>query len=658
MQQKEPSATWLTELAALRQEVATLRGENADLKRENAELARDNADLELLMEMSEEHSDRIEAVLYDKTQAALRESERRLRLIVEAMPVPVFIARSNDGAIVYANAMAAPLVGLPTEALLERNVLDFYHDPMAPQQLLERLSKQEQVNNVEVQIKKADGTILWVALSLRQLMFNDEPSWLSALHDITERKQTEQLLAEYNRTLEEQVKQRTAQLAQAIQQAEEARAAAEEANETKSAFLANVSHELRTPLTSVLGFAKIVQKRVNSRIFPHMQNPDRKTKRAMKQISQNLEIVVSEGERLTTLINNVLDLAKIEAGKVEWKMQPLAIAKVIEQALAATSTLFAQKGIQPLKEVPDALPDVIGDRDRLIQVVINLLSNAIKFTDEGAVTCRVQQTDHDLIIRVIDTGMGIAKADQPKVFEKFKQVGDTLTDKPKGTGLGLPICKEIISHHQGRIWVESELGQGSTFSFTLPIGHPDMSHAPTNALPLPDESTQMALDTWMKQLKPTSIPADRPRQPTILVVDDEAHIRQLLHQLFEAEGYLVHEAANGIEAIAQAKILSPDLIMLDILMPGLNGFDVAAVLKQDPQTVHTPIIILSIIEDKERGYRLGVDRYFTKPVDTEALLSEIERLLRPGRANKKAYVVDENNTTIKILTDAMTFRET
>jgi signal transduction histidine kinase/ligand-binding sensor domain-containing protein len=257
--------------------------------------------------------------------------------------------------------------------------------------------------------------------------------------------------------------------ARLFEEARQARAAAEEASEAKSAFLSTVSHELRTPLTSVLGFAKITKKRLDEKLFPLIQNTDRQTRKTIAQVAENLNVVVAEGERLTTLINNVLDLAKIEAGKVEWNMETLAVPEIIERATAATSSLFDGSGLKCLKEVDVDLPEIVGDRDKLIQAVINLISNAVKFTEKGSVTCRALQKNGEIVVSVIDTGMGIAPEDQPKVFEKFKQVGETLTNKPKGTGLGLTICKEIVEHHGGRIWVESEIGKGSTFSFALPV---------------------------------------------------------------------------------------------------------------------------------------------------------------------------------------------
>jgi signal transduction histidine kinase len=250
---------------------------------------------------------------------------------------------------------------------------------------------------------------------------------------------------------------------------EAAKEAAEAANEAKSTFLASVSHELRTPLTSVLGFAKVIRRQLDERILPHVDAEDQRTQRAIAQVRENVAVIVTEGERLTTLVNNVLDLAKIEAGRFEWRMQSLSVADVIDRAAVATAGLFEAKGLELRREAPADLPQVVADGDGLMQVVINLLSNAVKFTERGSVTCRAAVADEGIVVSVSDTGIGIALEDQDKVFEKFTQVGDTLTDKPHGTGLGLPICREIVERHGGRIWVESEVGSGSTFSFVLPL---------------------------------------------------------------------------------------------------------------------------------------------------------------------------------------------
>jgi len=423
-------------------------------------------------------------------------------------------------------------------------------------------------------------------------------------------------------------------------------------DQMKTDFISMVSHELRTPLTSVLGFAKIIQKRLDEDILPNLDSGDRRTERAARQVRNNTNIIVSEGERLTSLINDVLDIAKMEAGKIEWNMQPLALLQdVLEPVLAATLGLFEDKDVRLVREVAADLPEIIGDRDRLVQVIINLLSNAVKFTDRGSVTCRARRINGGVEISVIDTGLGIAEADKPQVFEKFKQVGDTLTDKPKGTGLGLPICKQIVEYHGGQIWVESVLGQGSTFTFTLPT----RAASPSDTAEAWVKSIN--IDILVKQLEahgvtPTPAPAAQ-RRKTVLVVDDEPRIRELLRQELEDKGYLVREAKDGLEAIHLTKQDRPDLITLDVMMPQINGFDVVAVLKNDPQTTDIPIIILSIIEDKARGYRLGVDRYLTKPVNVEALLQEVESLLAQGTSKKKVLVVDHDASALKTLVEVL-----
>jgi signal transduction histidine kinase len=285
-------------------------------------------------------------------------------------------------------------------------------------------------------------------------------------------------LEEQKGALERRVAERTADLV-------DARAAAEAANESKSRFLSSVSHELRTPLTSVVGFSRLISKRLGEVVFPAIDaSDDPKLARAMRQVQENLAIIVEEGERLTGLINDTLDLAKIEAGRMDWRAEPVAIDEVIERATASTAALLrpdgeAEGGPGLVVDIAPDLPTIIGDRDRLIQVVINLISNAVKFTPTGTITIIAWHEPHaaasdepsrgEIHVAVSDTGTGIAPEDQATVFERFGQATDTLSPTPRGTGLGLPICREIVEHHGGRLWLESELGAGSTFQFTLPV---------------------------------------------------------------------------------------------------------------------------------------------------------------------------------------------
>jgi signal transduction histidine kinase len=523
--------------------------------------------------------------------------------------------------------------------------VDYLFKPVEPEILISKVAVFVSLHKKTAQVKR----------QAKQL----ETTNIELETEIKSRQRAEELLRHAHGQLEIKVQERTAALAkanellkaeiaervrteEALQQAKEA---AEVANRAKSDFLSMVSHELRTPLTSVIGFAKIIKKKLDSVIFPEITTEDKKIQKAIKQVGDNIDIIVSEGERLTTLINDVLDLAKLEAGRVEWKPEPISVTQIIEQATAATSALFEAKRLKLFIELEEELPEILGDRDRLVQVVINLISNAIKFTEKGFVTCRVRRTDHAITVSIIDSGIGIAETDRSQVFEQFRQIGNTLTDKPKGTGLGLPICKQIVEHHGGTIWVESELGKGSNFSFTLPI-----------ATQKTVELNKIELDMTIRQLKEpvvTNMLPPAQQNKTILVVDDEAPIRQLLREQLEAEGYIVREAKDGMDAITKVRIKSPDLIILDVVMPQMSGFDVAAILKNNPDTREIPIIILSIVGEEERGYRLGADKYLAKPIDTEALLKEIDVLISQGTSTKKILVVDENVSAAKALADVL-----
>jgi signal transduction histidine kinase len=286
--------------------------------------------------------------------------------------------------------------------------------------------------------------------------------------DAVEQREAE--LQELASSLERTVAERTAELRyqnEALVRANEkltvARQEAEAANRAKSAVLSMVSHELRTPLTSILGFARMIERRLHD---------DDLAPEGMETMLEQTEIIVSEGERLLALINSILDLARIESGRAEWELGPVAVPEIIEQALAATAALFQQKSLERVVEIDDDLPTLTGDRNRLVEVVVNLLSNAVKFTDVGTVTCRAWSEDDEIVISVTDTGVGIDPADFDKIFEEFVRVGLRSGERRTGTGLGLPICQRIVDYHGGRIWVESAVGEGSTFYVALPLNGP------------------------------------------------------------------------------------------------------------------------------------------------------------------------------------------
>ena len=270
-----------------------------------------------------------------------------------------------------------------------------------------------------------------------------------------------------------------------------------EISQMKDEFVSMVSHELRTPMTSVIGFSKLIQKQFHRNIQPVLPDDDKRSQRASQRIANNLDIIVSEGDRLTRLINDVLDVAKMESGKLQWQIGEIDLCSVLESSIAAINSLARQKKLSIKMELAEDLPVLYGDHDRLVQVATNLLSNAVKFTDEGRILVRAQQMEAGaefaphgrrfpagvcdgpleqpmVAINVIDTGVGIAEDDTLYVFEKFHQVGNKKDGSRRpGTGLGLPICRQIVEFHGGKIWGESELGKGTRFIFTLPIETPE-----------------------------------------------------------------------------------------------------------------------------------------------------------------------------------------
>lgn len=417
---------------------------------------------------------------------------------------------------------------------------------------------------------------------------------------------------------------------------ERSRSELEQANEKlkeldlmKSEFLNTVSHELRTPLTSIKAFAEILLDNVG-------EDPETQT--------EFLEIINKESDRLTRLINNLLDLSRIEAGRMKWDRDPLDLFEVVSTAVTSLRGAAEKKGLLLEVEIEEELPTV-GDRDKLIQVVTNLLGNAIKFTSEGG-TVRVVASRKDLLtarVEVQDSGVGIDPVYHESIFEKFSQVDSSETRDIKGSGLGLPIARSITEHHDGRLFVESELGQGSTFIVELPL-HVEPEPETESSSP---ESEFSLLEAGLQ-----------PGQ-TVLVVDDEPSIRRFLRHILESEGLLVMEARTGEDAVTMAVRERPAIVLLDLVLPDIDGFEVLSRLKQQSATRSIPVIILSIIEDEERCFRLGASGYLPKPIDRERLVDRVSRLVAAGpvrRSEGKGYVlvVDDDDSVLKAVATILT----
>jgi signal transduction histidine kinase len=418
----------------------------------------------------------------------------------------------------------------------------------------------------------------------------------------------EQRLERIHAQLETRVRERTEQLLKAYEDLKRL-------DHMKDEFLSSVSHELRTPLTSIRSFSEILLR------YEEVDAKDRQ---------DFLEIINAESERLTRLINDLLDLSRIESGRMVWHDDLMSLAEVIREAAKAQQCSLEEKSLGLTLDLPDGLPLIFADRDRIHQVITNLLGNAIKFSFHGGEVRiraevfqgrRSQEAMEWIKVSVSDQGVGVDEPDRQLIFEKFRQgLSDHLTEKPKGTGLGLPICKEIISYYDGNLWVEGSKGKGSTFIFTLPA-------VPASVGTVEEDRT--IEETW----------EDDDRK-TILLVDDNHNMRKLLRYQFQKWGHRVLEAASGLEALERVRRNRVDLITLDLMMPTMSGYDFLGMLSDDPKTKDTPVLIISVVEDKEKGILLGASDYLVKPFRQEELVAKIQALL--GEDKRSILVVDDD----------------
>lgn len=391
------------------------------------------------------------------------------------------ILHLKGGRIVYrANQRMADILGYDTPSELHgKNVKDFHidvtHYTQFGKDFYDTLVSSQSVTT-EYQLKRKDGTPVWVALSGKAMdqvhppNLNSGVVWI--IQDISERKQAEEDLEALNRELESKVQIRTLELKEQADELEAVNRRLLKFDELKSAFLNTVSHDLRTPLTSIRGFVRLIQRDFDKTFSCNLGGCDRKTKKIGNRITANLNILVEESNRLTRLINDFLDLSKIESGGMQWRDQSLNLGTTISKIAHLLAIHFqANKDIQLRVDVPETLPTIHADPDRIIQILDNLVGNASKFTEKGYISIRAfASSPKKVVVEVKDTGIGIPEEELPHIFDKFHQVetDDTLRDTIKGTGLGLAICKEIVDHYKGEMWVTSEANKGSTFAFSLP----------------------------------------------------------------------------------------------------------------------------------------------------------------------------------------------
>jgi signal transduction histidine kinase/CheY-like chemotaxis protein len=466
--------------------------------------------------------------------------------------------------------------------------------------LVERLARHRNPGAPHVQ-HRSDGR--WVRVSERR---TTNGGVVATYADITE------------------LKQREAELAGLVHELEVARDAAQEASRTKSSFLANMSHELRTPLNAIIGVTEMLEE--DAREFKREDE------------IEPLGRVQRAARHLLALINDILDLSKIEAGKMDLVLENFPIATLISDVVHTVEAIASKNGNEIVVNCPDAIGSMYADQIRVRQALMNLLSNATKFTSNGTVTAsaaRKWTADGEQVeFAVADTGIGMSPDQLVKLFQEFSQADSSTTRKYGGTGLGLAISRRFCQMMGGDISVESELGRGSQFVIRLPV---HVGEAET---------------------QPRTPEASRPRStgssqttPLILVVDDDATVREIVGRYLVREGFTFAEAAGGREGLRLARELNPAAITLDITMPDLDGWTVLAAIKGDPALADIPVILLTIIDEKNHGFALGASEYLVKPIDRDKLIRVLRQLCTP--LGGSILVVDDDQISRAGLRNAL-----
>ncbi|MGZ5121682.1 MAG: PAS domain S-box protein [Burkholderiales bacterium] len=532
-----------------------------------------------------------------RTEEELRESESLKAAILETA-LDCVISITSDSRIVDWNAAAERTFGYAREEVLGQPMPELIIPPEHRQRHYQGLARYLSTGRsrllgkrIEIEALRRDGSCFPVELAITATSMRGEPYFTAYVRDITVRKGYERDLAA-------------------------AKDEAEEANRTKSQFIANMSHELRTPLTAVIGYGEMLEEEAEDR--------------GLHEMLEDLRKVNSNARHLLSLINDVLDISKIEAGKMDVHLETFDVAQLVNELAATVEALVAKK---QNKLVLDCAPDVgsmHSDPVKVRQSLINLLSNAAKFTENGTVRLDVRREGSGakaaLVFRVIDTGIGMTQEQLTKLFQRFSQADASTTRRFGGTGLGLSITKAFCSLLGGDISVESAPGRGTTFEMRLPAD----TAAGVDTLKN-DASTAIAPEA-------TGVDAN-----VVLVIDDDPNARALLSRFLNREGFAVRCASDGEAGLQLARALRPRAILLDVMMPHMDGWAVLAALKADPEVADIPVIMQTIVREKGLAFSLGAADYLAKPIQWPRLKKVLDRY-RSSEA-PRALIVDDDNST-------------
>ncbi len=541
-------------------------------------------------------------------ELALKESEERYKTLVDFSPNPIAVAR--NGKYAYLNQSAVELFGF-TEAhdLMERDIFETIHPDSRPlvMEHLKNLEKGMPNPTFEMKILRKDGEVLHVMSTSIPITYSHEPAILIVGYNITELKKIQEALLD-NETLlrnqneeylvvNEELLASNQRIQQINQELTKAKERAEDADRLKSAFLANLSHEIRTPMNGIIGFSELL-------LRPDL-TPDK--------LQQYTHIINSSSQQLLTMINDIVDISKIESGQVKLNFEPIRINELLYETESFYKTQASKKNIYIYKSVglSDNESVVITDETRLRQVLNNLLNNALKYTHTGNIRFGYVPKGSLIEFYISDTGIGIAPENHQLIFERFRQVETNDPSKYGGTGLGLSISKAFVELLGGTIWIKSELGKGSTFYFTIPFKPEIPSKNETD-----NEVIQKQNYDWSNK--------------TVLVVEDEEINFLYIEELLSSTNINIIRAKNGSEVIELIQNC-PEicLVLMDIKLPKIDGFALTKQLKQIRP--YMPIVAqtaYAMSNDRKRAIEAGFDDYITKPINKNILLKSIDTLIK------------------------------
>ncbi|MCX8121050.1 MAG: response regulator [Oscillatoriaceae bacterium SKW80] len=550
-----------------------------------------------------------------KAEEEMERAEQKYRSIFENAIDGIY-QRTPDGQYISANPALARIYGYDSPEELMAQLTDvsrqLYVNPSRWEEFKTAIASKNAISGFESQIYRKDGSIIWISENARAV--RDENGTIlyheGIVEDITDAKQAREELRL-------------------------AKEAAEAANRAKSTFLANMSHELRTPLNAIIGYSEILQEDAADLGY--------------EEIISDLEKIRVAGKHLLALINDILDISKIEAGRMELYYETFDVPGLIVEVSATVQPLVEKNNNTLEIRCHPNIGSLYADLTKVRQILFNLLSNAAKFTENGKITLEVtleeNASESKIIFSVSDTGIGMTPEQLEKIFQPFTQADASTTRKYGGTGLGLAISRHFCQMMGGDILVESQLGKGSTFTIRLPLLASE-SKAVKSKPPAASQSEEKP--EWGKNTEPSASASANLKishSPLVLVIDEDVSVLELLQRRLSKEGFRVAVATTGEEGLLLARKLHPDAIILDVLMQGLNGWAVLNALKTDPDLADIPAIVATILDDKNLGFAVGASDYIAKPIDSKRLLTVLRRYRLGGRI----LLVEDDISTREIL---------